>query len=36
MVSKKYGSILCMVGLLAIFSWVSAAHTKRTSILWAN
>jgi peroxiredoxin (alkyl hydroperoxide reductase subunit C) len=28
MVSKKYGSILCMVGLLAIFSWGSAAHGR--------
>lgn len=28
MVSKKYGSILCMVGLLAIFFWGSAAHGR--------
>ena len=28
MVSKKYASILCMVGLLAIFSWTSAAHGR--------
>ena len=28
MVNKKCGSILCMVGLLAIFSWVSTAHGR--------
>jgi hypothetical protein len=28
MVNKKYGLILCMVGLLAIFSWVSGAHGR--------
>lgn len=28
MVSKKYGSILCTMGLLAIFSWASAAHGR--------
>ena len=28
MVSKKYGLILCMVGLLAIFSWASSAHGR--------
>ena len=27
MVSKKYGSIFCMVGLLVIFSWVSGQMT---------
>ncbi|MES0397634.1 MAG: peroxiredoxin [Syntrophobacteria bacterium] len=28
MVGKKYGSILCTVGLLAIFFWASAAHGR--------
>ena len=28
MVRKKYGSILCTMGLLAIFSWASAAHGR--------
>ena len=28
MVGKKYGSILCTVGLLAIFFWTSAAHGR--------
>ena len=28
MVGKKYGSILCTVGLLAIFSWASGAHGR--------